>query len=230
MPDQITLYSADICPWAQRTRIALKEVNADYTEYKIDLQNKPEWYAPKINPASKVPADQPSPESVKIPESAITVEFIADLFPNTILPADPVQRAQIRYFVDTFVSKVIAPYHSFVSQGEKSDELLKGIETVQDLIPAPGPFFLGDKYSAAEILIAPFLGRFKILVESDIGGFETAEGKRVLNTLTQDAKFAKFAKYWEAVVSRPSVKETLPVDLIKEYAQKRFGANKKSTN
>ena len=42
------------CPYAQRVRFALKEANAPYTEYEIDLQNKPEWYALRVNPTSKV--------------------------------------------------------------------------------------------------------------------------------------------------------------------------------
>ena len=37
-----------------QTEISLEEVGAKYTKYQIDLQNKPEWYAPKVNPASKV--------------------------------------------------------------------------------------------------------------------------------------------------------------------------------
>ena len=37
-----------------QTEISLEEVGAKYTKYQIDLQNKPEWYAPRVNPASKV--------------------------------------------------------------------------------------------------------------------------------------------------------------------------------
>ena len=37
-----------------QTELSLEEVGAKYTKYQIDLQNKPEWYAPKVNPASKV--------------------------------------------------------------------------------------------------------------------------------------------------------------------------------
>jgi glutathione S-transferase len=64
---------------ASQAEIALAHAKADYKRFEIDLQNKPEWYAPKVNPASKVPAvayggpdvapDQPSPESTKIAES-----------------------------------------------------------------------------------------------------------------------------------------------------------------
>ena len=32
----------------------MAEAKAKFTRYEIDLQNKPEWYAPKVNPASKV--------------------------------------------------------------------------------------------------------------------------------------------------------------------------------
>ncbi|KAI0366043.1 hypothetical protein BV20DRAFT_1055923 [Pilatotrama ljubarskyi] len=56
MPERITLYSAKICPSSQRVEIALAEAKAQFTRYEIDLQNKPEWYALKVNPASKVPA------------------------------------------------------------------------------------------------------------------------------------------------------------------------------
>lgn len=77
MVEQITLYSAKVCPWAHRTELALKESGLPYKRYEIDLANKPEWYAPKVNPASKVPAlayggpdvdpAEPSPDSVNSP-------------------------------------------------------------------------------------------------------------------------------------------------------------------
>lgn len=42
-----------ICPFSQRTRIALEEAGAKYTNYEIDLSKKPDWYVTKVNPASK---------------------------------------------------------------------------------------------------------------------------------------------------------------------------------
>ncbi|KAG6805318.1 hypothetical protein H0H93_005077, partial [Arthromyces matolae] len=71
------------------TEIALAESGLEFTRFEIDLQNKPEWYATRVNPASKVPAiayggpavapDDPSPESTKLAESLVLLEFIADL-------------------------------------------------------------------------------------------------------------------------------------------------------
>lgn len=37
-----------------QVELALAEAKADYKRFDVDLQNKPEWYAPKVNPASKV--------------------------------------------------------------------------------------------------------------------------------------------------------------------------------
>lgn len=41
--NKLVLYTARICPYAQRTAIALHEVGADYESVEIDLQNKPSW-------------------------------------------------------------------------------------------------------------------------------------------------------------------------------------------
>ena len=44
--------------------------------------------SPKSDP------EHPSPESEKIAESLVMLEFVADLYPETgLLPKDPVQRA-----------------------------------------------------------------------------------------------------------------------------------------
>jgi glutathione S-transferase len=41
--DKIVFYNAEVCPYAQRVAIALKEVGAEYETVLIDLSNKPEW-------------------------------------------------------------------------------------------------------------------------------------------------------------------------------------------
>jgi hypothetical protein len=37
-----------------KVELAFQEAGADVTRYQIDLQNKPEWYASRVNPAGKV--------------------------------------------------------------------------------------------------------------------------------------------------------------------------------
>jgi glutathione S-transferase len=88
----------------------MKTSGADYKIVEIDLKNKPEWYQPKINPASKVcifqiplfsvtheicqvpalwydaPKDAdstaPPPGTFILPESALIVDFMASVYPE----------------------------------------------------------------------------------------------------------------------------------------------------
>ncbi|KAI0654807.1 hypothetical protein C8Q70DRAFT_1023718 [Cubamyces menziesii] len=232
MPERIVLYTAKICPYAQRAEIALLEAKAPNVQYQIDLQNKPEWYAPKVNPASKVPAiayggpdvppDQPSPESVKLAESLILVEFIADLFPESgILPTDPVLRAKTRFFIDGVSTKFVPAWHAY-SQGKSSaEEFYKAVEYLQSLLPTEG-YAIGP-YSAADIAISPFLGRARVTLLNDFGGYPAGEGPKVLEALSSGSgRFARFGKYLSDVLARDSFKATFDEAYITERYTARF--------
>ncbi|KAH7925069.1 hypothetical protein BV22DRAFT_465355 [Leucogyrophana mollusca] len=103
---QLTLYRFKASPFAHKIELALTEAKAAYKVYDLDLANKPEWFTAKDNPASKVPAityggpdvppEDPSPLSEKLAESAVVLEFVADIYPESgLLPKDPVLRAKV---------------------------------------------------------------------------------------------------------------------------------------
>lgn len=202
-----------------QAEIALEEAKAQYTAYQIDLKNKPEWYAPKVNPASKVPAiayggppvppDQPSPESVKLAESLILVEFVADLYPDShLLPADPVQRARARFFIDAVSTKLLPAWGGLLhgtGGPETIQAFVKAIEAIQGLLPAQG-FAVGE-YSIADVAITPFIARAHVMLENELGTYAPGEGKKVLETL-QEPRFARFQKYSSDLQARPSFKAT----------------------
>ncbi|THU79688.1 hypothetical protein K435DRAFT_973054 [Dendrothele bispora CBS 962.96] len=211
--EQITLYTAKICPYAQRTEIALAEAGVDYTRFEIDLGNKPEWYASKINPASKptaapVPASQPSPLSTKLAESLVLLEFLSDIHPTipSLLPRDPVKRARARFFIDAVSTKFVPAFYKFQVLGEKEavGGLMEGVESVMRLLPSlegkaegengikegqggqeidPGPFVLGPNFSIADAAIAPFALRWELSLSNDIGAYEEGEGMRGLGSI-----------------------------------------------
>ncbi|EJF56550.1 hypothetical protein DICSQDRAFT_71278 [Dichomitus squalens LYAD-421 SS1] len=227
MPEQITLYTAKVCPFAHRAELALAEAKVPFTRYEIDLQNKPEWYAPKVNPASKVPAiayggpqvppDQPSPESVKLAESLVLAEFIGDLFPESgILPKDPVKRAQARFFIEGVSSKFIPAYVSFIMKSEGSGEgLYSALEYLQSLLPPEG-FAVGE-YSLADIAIAPFFGRARVLLVNDFSkGRAVGEGAKIWETINT-GKFARLGKYVDDLFQRESYKATFDEVRLKPY-------------
>ncbi|KAG2152618.1 glutathione S-transferase C-terminal-like protein [Suillus bovinus] len=217
---QITLYTAKICPYAQRTEIALAEVGAPFKRYEIDLGNKPEWYAPKVNPASKVPAiayggpdappENPSPESVKLAESLILVEFIGDLYPSSgIVPADPVLRAQARFFIEVVSTKFGPNFMKFITGSPEGTHtaLLAAVEAIQDILPDGVKYAVSDQYTIADIALAPFWARLNVLVQKGIGAYKDEDRKNFLKGL-EDPKYAKLNSYVQRLLARQSFKST----------------------
>ncbi|KAJ6582522.1 glutathione S-transferase [Mycena vulgaris] len=233
MSEQITLYTSALCPYAHRVELALAEAKVDFTRVEIDLGNKPQWYALKVNPASKVPAiayggpqvptDQPSPESVKIAESLILVEFVADLYPaSALLPTDPVLRAQARFFIDV-VSTKFGPAFMGLARGESFAGLWDALEALQSLLPADKPFAVGNQFTAADIALAPFLARMEVALKNDIGVFKAGEGTQAAEYFFSGGRFARLVKYFDAIKARESFKTTFDAELIKENYVNRFG-------
>ena len=53
--------------------------------------------------------------SLQIAEALIILEFISDLFPAANLYTDhPVQRSQVRFFIDTFSNKFMHQWYAFL--------------------------------------------------------------------------------------------------------------------
>ncbi|OAX42460.1 glutathione S-transferase C-terminal-like protein [Rhizopogon vinicolor AM-OR11-026] len=237
-PEQITLYTAKICPYAQRTEIALAEVGATFKRYEIDLANKPEWYAPKVNPASKVPAiayggpdvapEDASPDSIKLAESLILVEFIADLYPSSnILPADPVLRAKARFFIEIVSSKFTSNWMKFASGNPEVTHttLLNGVDAIQDILPDGAKYAIGDQYSIADIAFTPFWARFMLVLQKGIGSYKDEERKNFLKAI-EDPKFTKFNGYVQRLLERQSFKSTFHEDIVEAVFRRRFGVPK----
>ncbi|CAE6501785.1 unnamed protein product [Rhizoctonia solani] len=222
MSQTLTLYSSGLCPFAQRTVIALHEAKANYTQYEIDLSNKPEWYAPKVNLAGKVPAiayggpkvdpANPSPESTKLTESLVLLEFIADLYPSSgLLSSNPVERAQTRFIIDLFSTKILPSFLALVWRGESPEGLYDGLLAFQSQLELYAkPFFGGEKLNIADVAVAPFLARMEAHFRRDVGGFANGQGPKVHDELFKSERFTTLAKYTHAVLSRDTVKKSFP--------------------
>ena len=52
--NELEIISAEVCPFAQRSLIALLEKGVSCRHTEIDLRNKPDWFA-DVSPYSKVP-------------------------------------------------------------------------------------------------------------------------------------------------------------------------------
>ncbi|KAH7911537.1 glutathione S-transferase C-terminal-like protein [Hygrophoropsis aurantiaca] len=229
---QITLYTAKVCPYAHRVEIALNEAKANFKSFQIDLHDKPGWYAPQVNAASKVPTiayggpdvppETPSPDSTKLAESLVLVELVADLFPlSGILPTDPVQRAQARFFIENISTKLIPTYVGFVLRGESYENIVQAVKTLEPLLPELGKFAVGDQFSIADIATAPFIARLFLSAENEFGTFEADQGAKLLAALSTP-QFAKWNAYKKLLFERPSVIATFDKEFVKAGYAKRF--------
>ncbi|KAG1717458.1 thioredoxin-like protein [Suillus lakei] len=219
MSEQLTLYLYKNSPYCEKIELALAEANVPYKAYQIDIWNKPEWFATNVNPVSgKVPVvtyggpnvdpDDPSPLSAKVAESNVILEFLADVYPDSgLLPKDPVLRAKVRFFVNAATKHLEEPCYAFVQWREPYDNALKGIEFIQGLLEEDGDFAVGDHYTIADASISPLLARLKIVIETDIGKFPVGMGYKLGEEL-KGPKYAKFMKYVQRILERPSLKKT----------------------
>ncbi|EJU04188.1 glutathione S-transferase C-terminal-like protein [Dacryopinax primogenitus] len=231
----LTLYTNKGCPYAQRAVIALKETKIPYDAVEIDLQNKPVWYQPNINPASKVPAivygatqadkTVAPPNTTKLAESLVLVEFFADLVPSShLLPSDPVERAKARFFITLVGDKFNPAWQGLAAKGEGEEAVLAAVKQIAGELDPQGPYALGKEWTIADTAIAPFVGRLYLIAKEDIGAWEAGTGPKLLQQLEQVPHWDRYAK---ALLARDSYKESFPTEYLSERLKERFAAQRK---
>ncbi|TFY68660.1 hypothetical protein EVG20_g3471 [Dentipellis fragilis] len=225
---ELTFYTARGSPFSERVEIAFEEAGVRPTKHFIDLRNKPDWFVSKVNPVGEIPAiayggpkvapENPSPDSVKLAESLVLLEFVSELYPNANLhPKDPVDRARARFFIDA--STKVSPFYAFILQGTSSDGFVKALRNLQALLPPGGGWAIGPQFSIADAAFAPFLSRLELYLRNDIGRYDPAEGERVYKLLFESAEFARLQQYWRDIAARPSFKATFDEAFLLDYAR-----------
>jgi len=235
MSTQLTLYGHKVSPFSERIELALREGNIPHKYYAVNLSDKPTFFAAEVNPVGKVPAityggpevppEEPSPLSTKLAESNVILEFLADAYPSAnLMPADPIQRSKVRFFIEAVSARFFTAYSPWVrnTDSQAEENLLKAIEFIQDLLPESAKFAVGDNYTIADACITPFIHRLLLNIEADIGKFPVGTGPRV-GGLLNTPKYAKFMAYVRAMVDRPIAKEVFDVDIVKPVYMKVFG-------
>ncbi|KAH8927829.1 hypothetical protein BT69DRAFT_1316720 [Atractiella rhizophila] len=240
----ITLYTNVLCPSAHRARLALGEVGAKWEAVEIDLFNKPSWYKEKINPNGLVPVIQfgERDEARKVPESGVIVELIDSLFKESrpLLPSDPLERAQMRYYAQRFDDVLKLPMLGF-GKDSSVDNFLQGIEELQGYIAErPGKFFSGDELGYWHVLFLIFRSRVDIFpVQSDImvapfiargfyfGEFGVQPMHDVFKRIESEEKYKVFQEYLKNLVEHPGFKKSWSQEANVENAKERFGFSAK---
>ena len=166
--------------------------------------------SPKSDPAN------PSPESAKLAESLVILEFVADLYPDLgLLPKNPVERARVRFFIDAFSTKVFKPSANLFYYGGDDEEaphaFIAAVAELQELLPHNVQFAVGDHFTIADATFAPFLGFWELFLKNDISRYVAGTGPPVYRELFESERFARLQKYYANISSRESFKNSFDV-------------------
>src|SRR3989339_1381952 len=101
------LISFELCPYVQRSVILLLEKQVDFDITYIDLAHKPDWFL-ALSPLGKVPVLEV--EGRAIFESAVIAEYLDEVYPPSIHPKDPLDKAVNRAWIEFVSSLFVANY------------------------------------------------------------------------------------------------------------------------
>lgn len=166
----IQCISAEVCPFAQRTLIALLEKGIEYEHIEIDLRNKPDWFD-DVSPYSKVPVLRHG--DVTIYESSIVNEYLDEVFPEPgLMPKEPGARAAARVWIDFDNVKFVPAFYKVLLEQDAARrrdlaqtivDALRFIETSALGGRQQGPYWLGAELSLADIAVYPHMERLCVL-------------------------------------------------------------------
>ena len=199
MPADLTLVSHPLCPYVQRAAIALAEKHVPFRRVDIDLSAKPDWFL-ALSPLGKTPVLKVG--QTPIFESAVILEYLDDTVAPPLHPADPLQRARHRGWIElsSAVLNDIAAFYSAVDAAafETAARKLRArfVRIEADL--GAGPWFAGLRLTLVDAAFAPVFRYFDMF--DRLGDFG------VLSDLSKTAQ-------WRAALgARPSVRQAVTPD------------------
>jgi glutathione S-transferase len=182
----LELVSHVLCPYVQRAVIALIEKGVAYRRIDIDLAAKPAWFD-AISPLGKVPllrVRDGQGETVLF-ESAVICEYLEETGPNPLHPADPLERARHRAWIE-FASATLNDVAGFYNAAPELFEarrqrLVERLTWLERHL-GEGPYF-GAQFSLVDAALAPLLRYFDSFERiADFGFFDDLPKVRAYRT------------------------------------------------
>ncbi len=164
---QLELISTKRCPFVQRSIITLNHKGIDYKMTYVDLDDPPAWFG-EVSPFGKVPVLRVDDDAI-IFESAVINEFIDDITPGQLHPADPLQRAINRSWIEfggecCGLSFRIATAPDGESYTAAVDQLAANLARVEQIL-GDGPYFNGENFALVDAAWAPLFIRLDVFAE-----------------------------------------------------------------
>lgn len=168
--ENMELFSARVCPFAQRSRLALMEKNLPFTLIDIDLRNKPDWYL-QLNPAGTVPSLRQGEFLLR--ESLIINEYVDECSADPpLLPAGVQQRAEARLWIAYFDSSFVPLFYRLLKAQEEAKQRSLAAEMCQVLTVLDGElkrrkeqgyYWFGWRVGLVDIALYPWFERWPVL-------------------------------------------------------------------
>ena len=185
------LISFDICPYVQRSVITLLEKEIDFEITYIELDDPPTWFS-RRSPLGLVPIliiDKESEQEVVLFESAAINEYLDEVTPGELMPADAIDRALTRAWIQFGSECLMNYYTASVSSSEEDvgiqlEQLAQRLDRLEKEVV--GPFFWGTGFTLADAALAPLMVRLDHF-ESYAPGF-SLENWPALHAWTQNLK------------------------------------------
>ena len=216
---EVDIFSAAVCPFAQRSRMMLLQKQVTFEVTEIDLNNKPANFL-DISPYGKVPVLKHGKNRVW--ESAIVNEYLEEVFPEPpMLPTSPGQRALARIWIDFANTKFTPAFYKLLlsqdpaAQQDWRAEMTRHLQFIEQeglaKLSGDGPFWFGDSLSLVDISYYPWFERWPAL--------EHYRG------LSVPADCPRLQRWWQAMEEQPCVLATKQAGdyHIQQYAKYAAG-------
>lgn len=160
---KLTLVSHHLCPYVQRAVIALEEKGVPYERIDIDLANKPQWFL-DVSPLGKTPVLLV--DGTPVFESAVICDFLDETTGPRLHPADPLQRAQHRGWIE-YASALLNAIGGFyaaaggAAYAAAAAALRQRMEGLERQL-STGPYFAGEHFSLVDAAFAPAFRYFDV--------------------------------------------------------------------
>lgn len=164
-PAKLELVSFKVCPFVQRSVIALNLKGVEYTITHINPQDTPDWFK-QISPMGKVPVLLV--DGKPLFESAVILEYLDEVYPPQLHPADPLAKAEQRAWIEFCSELIMRQFRMLTAKDEAAftearDSLQQGMQRLESALDAVGPFFTGTEMKLVDTVYAPLFMRLALV-------------------------------------------------------------------
>ncbi|MEM7226211.1 MAG: glutathione S-transferase family protein [Pseudomonadota bacterium] len=219
----LELVSHPVCPYVQRAAIVLAEKGVAHRRTDVDLKAKPDWFK-AISPLGRVPLLRAGDHVVF--ESAVICEYLDEVTPGSLHPADPLEKARHRAWIE-FASETLNAIGGFYSAPDQErfdgacQALTEKFAWLEDHL-GEGPYFSGTEFSLVDAAFGPVFRYFDVYDRiADFGLFDQTpkvRAYRLALAVRPSVRGAVGPDYGERLQALLRRKETVLSGLLKAAA------------